>query len=339
MVDDEELIEFASIPAPTGAEEARTGWLMERLEGVPGERSIDAAGNLVWRFGADRPRLLVLAHVDTVFAEGVPLEFRREGGELVGPGIGDNAAAVMAVVWTLEQLEDPPAGLAVAFTVGEEGLGDLRGARVVCAELEPEAVIALEGHGLDEVITDHVGSERARLIVTGPGGHSWWDRGTPSAVHGLLELTAGLIADGASVGVISGGDAVNAIPGRAEALIERRSLDQTDIARFAARLDVLAVEPPLELEVERVGSRPAGRTSADHPLVTAVRGQRLGLGLPDRLGSGSTDANAAVALGIPAVALGCARGSGMHSSGERIDLRSLEFGCVQALEMMRALGT
>ena len=46
----------------------------------------------------------------------------------------------------------------------------------------------------------------------------------------------------------------------------------------------------------------------------------MGLGLPDRLGSGSTDANAAIAAGIPAIALGCARGSGMHSQAERIDL-------------------
>ena len=295
----------------------------------------------MWRFGADRPRLLVLAHVDTVFADGVALEFRREGGELVGPGIGDNAAAVMAVVWTLEQLEDPPAGLAVAFTVGEEGLGDLRGARVVCAELEPEAVIALEGHGLDEVMIDHVGSERARLIVTGPGGHSWWDRGTPSAVHGAGRARRRPDRRRRRTsGSISGGDAVNAIAGPgggcwwSGARSIRRSLRGSrpgwmysrSSRRWSWRSSASA------------GALRAARR-ADHPLVTAVRGQRLGLGLPDRLGSGSTDANAAVALGIPAVALGCARGSGMHSTGERIDLRSLEFGCVQALEMMRALGT
>ncbi len=338
MVDDDELIEFASIPAPTGAEEARIAWLMQRLEGVPGERHVDSTGNLVWRFGPERPRLLVLAHVDTVFAAGYPLEIRRDGGDLTGPGVGDNAAAVMAVVWTLEQLDDPPPGLAVAFTVGEEGLGNLRGARAACADLAPDAVIALEGHGLDEVIVDHVGSERARLVVSGPGGHSWWDRGTPSAVHGLVELAADLIGEGVNVGVISGGDSVNAIASQAELLVERRSLAPDDLSEFAETLDALTIDAPLELAVEHVGSRPAGRTPPDHRLVTAVRGQRLGLGLPDRLGSGSTDANAAVALGIPAVALGCARGSGMHSGSERIDLRSLEFGCVQALEVMRALG-
>ncbi len=291
----------------------------------------------MWRFGADRPRLLVMAHVDTVFGSDVALEIRRDGGDLVGPGVGDNAAAVMAVVWAIEQMDEPPPGLAIAFTVAEEGLGDLRGARQVCAALDPEAVIALEGHGLDEVMIDHVGSVRARVVVTGPGGHSWWDRETPSAVHALVGIAADLIAHSANVGTISGGESVNAIAARAELLVERRSLVEHDLDEFAELLAQLRVDPPLQLELQPVGRRPAGRTPPDHPLVAAVRRLRIGLGLPDRLGSGSTDANAAVAVGIPAVALGCARGSGMHSRDERIDLRSLEFGCVQVVEVMREL--
>lgn len=337
MVDDDELIEFASIPAPTGAEQERIDWLADRLEGALGEREVDGAGNLVWRFGAERPQLLVMAHVDTVFGPEVAVEIRREGGDLVGPGVGDNAAAVMAVVWALEQMDEPPPGLAVAFTVAEEGLGDLRGARAVCGELAPHAVIALEGHGLDEVMIDHVGSVRARVVVTGPGGHSWWDRDTPSAVHALVGLASDLIAHSANVGTISGGDSVNAIAARAELLVERRSLAEHDLDEFAELLGRLRVDPPLQLELQPVGRRPAGQTPSDHPLVAAVRRLRIGLGLPDRLGSGSTDANAAVAAGIPAVALGCARGSGMHSRDERIDLRSLEFGCVQVVEVMREL--
>ena len=55
------------IPAPTGAERQRIDWLADRLEGIPGERAVDDAGNLVCRFGGGRPQLLVMAHVDTVF--------------------------------------------------------------------------------------------------------------------------------------------------------------------------------------------------------------------------------------------------------------------------------
>ena len=57
-------------------------------------------------------------------------------------------------------------------------------------ELSPARAIAVEGHGLDHIVIEHVGSVRARMAVTGPGGHSWRDRGTPSALHALVALAA-----------------------------------------------------------------------------------------------------------------------------------------------------
>jgi tripeptide aminopeptidase len=334
-VDPDELAGFAAIAAPTGAEDARLAWLERRLEDAPGRRSRDGAGNLVWRGGEGRPELLVMAHVDTVFEAATDLTVRREGDALIGPGIGDNATAVMALVWVLGGLADLPAGLVVAFTVGEEGLGNLRGARHVCAELAPAAVIALEGHGLDNVVTEHVGSVRARLAVHGPGGHSWWDRGTPSAVHALIEIGGALVADGANVGCFSGGGAVNAIADTAEMLVELRSPHDGDLARFERGLRALSLAEPLTLACEIVGRRGAGRIDPGAPLVRRVLDARRAVGLPERFGSGSTDANAAAALGIPAVALGCAAGSGMHTPRERIDLRSLELGCRQLEAILR----
>lgn len=329
MVDAAELAAFAAIPAPTGGEHARLTWLEARLAAAAGTCRRDGAGNLVWR-GDDVPvQLLLMAHVDTVFAASTPLRIVRTGDDLVGPGVGDNAAAVMALVWTLGALDELPSGLAIAFTVGEEGLGNLRGAINACGELRPNAVIAVEGHGLDEVVCDHVGSVRARLAVTGPGGHSWWDRGTPSAIHGLVGIADRLAAGGANVGTIAGGRSVNAIADAAEALVELRSLEPAQLEVFERELGGLAVDPPLALEVTIAGRRPAGRTAPDAPLVERVLAARRAVGLPDRLGSGSTDANAATALGIPAVAIGCTRGTGMHTERERISLPALELGCRQ----------
>lgn len=329
VVDVDELARFAAIPAPTGAEEARLDWLEQRLAGAPGHRYRDAAGNLVWR-GDDGPaQLLVMAHVDTVFDAETTLGFTREGDALIGPGVGDNATAVMATVWVLEQLAPPP-GLVVAFTVGEEGLGNLRGARQACADLRPERVLAVEGHGLDHVVIDHVGSVRARIVVRGPGGHSWSDRGTPSAVHELIALGEALTDAGAvNIGRIAGGGAVNAIASEAEMLVELRSLDDDELGRFEEHVLGLSVAKPLSVEVEVVGRRGAGRLDAGHPLVRSVMEVRRSLDLPDTFAAGSTDANAAAALGIPALCIGCADGSGMHTLTERIDVRSLEMGVRQ----------
>lgn len=306
-------------------------WLERRLADAPGTRARDEAGNLVWRLGGPPFRLLVLAHVDTVFAADVPHEVVEEDGVLRGPSIGDNSLAVAVAVDVLERLA--PDGVAVAFTVGEEGLGGLRGARHACATIPTEAAIALEGHGVDHVCADAVGSVRVRLTVTGPGGHSWADRGRPSAIHGLVGLLAPL--DGVNVGLISGGEAVNGIARRAEAAVEFRSLEEAEIERVHRRLESLEAPEGLELRVETIDRRPAGRLDLGHPLLAAVRETRAELGLPDEYRDGSTDANAALAAGIPALSLGCARGGDMHTPGEWIDRASIAEGVAQLDGVLR----
>jgi acetylornithine deacetylase/succinyl-diaminopimelate desuccinylase-like protein len=333
-----DAVALAELPGGTGHEQVRIAWLNKRLAAAPGSRRVDGVGNLVWTFGPRPYRLAILVHVDDVFGEQTTRGVTRRDGWLCGPGIGDNAIAVATAVAVIEhalagQGEKP---LAVVFTVGEEGLGGLRGARHACRELAPEAVLALEGHGSDRVFTDAVGSLRVRLTVTGPGGHSWWDRGRPSAVHELVRLLTGMIASvpaplSANVGLVDGGTAVNAIAARASATVEWRATDQAALDRQEAALAELAAEvsPGLRLEAERLDRRPAGSMPLTHPLVAAVLRARRAVGLPDATGDGSTDANAALAAGIPAVALGCCAGEDMHAPTERIRADSIAAGAGQ----------
>lgn len=340
----EDVLALARIPAPTFAEERRIAWLEARLTASPGVLGRDGAGSLIWAWDTRRPRVLVAAHVDTVFPEGTPLEPRREGNDLVGPGVGDNAAAVAVAVDVTERLlaSGRSGRGAVAFTVAEEGLGNLRGAREVCETLDPEMFVALEGHGLDEVLVDAVGSLRARVTVAGQGGHSWRDRDAPSTIHALFRLGEALVElsdrDGpVNVGTVSGGRSVNTIADRAELVVERRALDESKLDEFATALESLEAPPGLQLEVEILGRRPSGRLARDASLLAAVRAVRDDLGLPDRLEAGSTDANAALACGIPALALGVARGSNMHSLEERIDIASLSLGAQQLERVLHRL--
>jgi tripeptide aminopeptidase len=328
-----DVLELAAIPAPTFAEETRLDWLEERLTSAPGQRFRDAAGNLVWTWGEGRPELAILAHVDTVFPAETPLTFRREDGRLIGPGIGDNAAAVVVAVHAASGFlrERPARPGAVVFTVGEEGLGNLRGAVAACEGLRPVAVVAVEGHGLERVIVDAVGSARVRIRLEGPGGHSWVDRGRPSAVHGLLALGQELLGQAraetpVNLGTISGGQSVNTIAAEAELIAEMRSLDEDPLDAFVAAAASLVVQEPLTVTVDGVGRRPAGRLDRASPLLAAIRSVRRELGLPDELEAGSTDANAALARGIPAVALGCSYGQGMHTTGEWIEADALKLG-------------
>ena len=333
-----DAVALAELPGGTGHERVRIDWLHKRLAAAPGSRHVDGVGNLVWTFGPPPYRLAVLVHVDDVFGEQTARGVTRRDGWLCGPGIGDNAIAVATAVAVIERALAGPGEkpLAVVFTVGEEGLGGLRGARHACRELVPEAVLALEGHGSDRVFTDAVGSLRVRLTVTGPGGHSWWDRGRASAVHELVRLLTGMIASvpaplSVNVGLVDGGTGVNAIAARASATVEWRATDQAALDRQEAALAELTTEvsPGLRLETERLDRRPAGSVPLAHPLVAAVLRARRAVGLPDATGDGSTDANAALAAGIPAVALGCCVGEDMHAPTERIRADSIAAGASQ----------
>jgi tripeptide aminopeptidase len=342
LIDD--LMALAQTPAPTFDEVPRMRWLSERLSRAPGRRTLDGAGNTIWSWGTDRPRVVLAAHVDTVFDADTDLTVRAEGAGLVGPGIGDNAAAVAVAVNVVESLlaGGELASGAVAFTVGEEGLGNLRGAIAAVDALRPDAFVALEGHGLDEVIVDAVGSIRAQIRVTGPGGHSWVNHETPSAIDGLMMLAAEVRELGSAdapvnIGTINGGRSVNTIAERATMLVERRALDQEPLHRFEDGVGALALAEPLRVESEIVGRRAAGRLDRDAPLLRTVLGVRERLGLPTSLSEGSTDANAALAAGIPALCVGVGRGSGMHTLQEQIDPRSLEQGAAFVEALLREL--
>ena len=340
VIDAAELAAFAAVPAPTGAEEAAGGVARAAAGRRAGLRRRDAAGNLVWSFGEGRPELLVMAHVDTVFDADTELRFERDGDFLVGPGVGDNATAVMATVWALERI-DAPARARGRLHRRRGGAGQpARRTAGLRATSRPYESIAVEGHGLDHVVIEHVGSVRARLAVTGPGGHSWRDRGTPSALHALIELGDELVDEGVNVGRMSGGGAVNAIASAAEMLVELRSLDDAVLSAFEARLGALAVPPPLVLGV-RGGGPPRRRSDRRRPSRWCApcwrRGGRWGSGRCSA--PGSTDANAAAVLGIPAVGIGCAHGEGMHTVHERIDLVSLETGVRQLEAVLAAAAT
>ncbi len=168
------------------------------------------------------------------------------------------------------------------------------------------------------------------------------NRGRPSAIHELLRLGVETLQHGSAespvnVGLISGGLSINAIAPTAQLTVEKRSIEPAELARFQAVLEGLTSEPPLELDLEILGERPAGRMPRDHPLLTTTLAARASLGLDGALESGSTDANAAMGLGIPAISLGVSRGRDMHTTYESIQISSLELGARQLELILEAM--
>ena len=106
-VDDalDDLLALARIPAPTFDEGERVAWLERRLADAQGRRSVDAVGNLIWRFGDGRPRLLVLAHVDTGYAMQILRMNVAALGSWLGPVPDPPRPAGPVVAWGTDRLD------------------------------------------------------------------------------------------------------------------------------------------------------------------------------------------------------------------------------------------
>jgi len=351
---------ISAVPSPTG-EEAAKSLLVERLfatAGLATER--DALGDVVGVIPGRHPlrsgasRLVVAAHIDTVFPIGTPLEVRLSADRLSGPGVGDNSVAVAAAIKLADLLriagEVPAVDVLLTGNVGEEGLGNLRGIReVLSTRSDIGAVVALEGHNLGRVTHVAVGSRRFRISVRGPGGHSWGDFGRPNAIHGLSRVIAELDAiplprspkTTLNVGMISGGVSVDAIAPEASCLLDLRSIDESALRRLSDRVTRLVDRSnrgdAVVYTAESIGERPAGVVAADSPIVQIAASTLTALGLEPSFDASSTDANVPIAAGIPAVCIGLTTGGNVHRADEFIDVEPVAKGVTQLALLTLAL--
>ena len=347
-----------AIAAPTGAEGERARWLAERLRELGLAPAQDAAGNVLALTPAadpDAAPIAIVAHLDTVFSAETDLTLREDGNRLQAPGISDNGrglAGMLAVARALRAADWPVrAPLLLVGTVAEEGAGDLRGAKHFVGEWGDRlgAFIALDGAGADRIISTGVGSRRLRVTYTARGGHSWSDWGTPNAIHAAGRAIAELCdldlpaepRTTLTVARMGGGISINAIPADAWLEIDLRSEQHEPLRDLETRArDVLqraaAAESTdseqVECEIAVFGDRPAGLTPARHPLIRLCQAATRAIGRTPELTSSSTDANVALAAGIPAVAIGAGgEAGGMHTTSEWYDNEEGALGIERAL--------
>ncbi|MBV8114306.1 MAG: M20/M25/M40 family metallo-hydrolase [Silvibacterium sp.] len=369
--------ELVAVPAPPFGERPRAEWLSERFRELGlDEVYLDAVGNSVAvRRGANGSddgarRVLLSAHIDTVFPADTPIEWRVEGTRLEARGACDNGAGVvcmlaMAAALAHTEIEH---GCDIVFcgNVGEEGEGDLRGMRHLYEDPgfreSIAAHIVLDGAGHEVAITRALGSRRFLARVSGPGGHSWTDAGRPNPIVALSRAIARLSeVDLAAaprttmnVGTIEGGTAINAIPEQASARFDFRSVDPEQLIRLEVEL-YRAVEDAvmaanreaghapggrggLSFSIEKIGSRPAGELAEESPLYETLRAVDRHLNIRTEPRVASTDANIPLSLGVPAVSVGAGgEGGGIHTRAEWYDARGRELGLRRVLLVLLAL--
>jgi tripeptide aminopeptidase len=331
-----ELITLTEIPAPPFMEDERAAAYAGMLEQAGADSVfIDDEGNVIaLRRGTVGDRTVAIAgHVDTVFPEGTDVSVRMVGDTLFAPGIGDDTRGLVVVLAVLRAMAQADirteANLHFVGTVGEEGLGDLRGVKHLFRDGGPriDAFIAVDGGGDASITHQALGSVRYRVTVRGPGGHSWGAFGIGNPAHALGraimmfdEEARAFVAGAAArtsynVGRIGGGTSVNSVPFESWMEVDMRSEGQAELAAIDALFTTTmrrAVDDynatlgrePVELDLERVGNRPSGEMSDDASIVLRAKAATRYFGHTPRLGRSSTDSNVPISLGVPAVTIG-----------------------------------
>ncbi len=377
--------QVAAIAAPPFGETARANWVAEQFAALALEDiKIDDCGNaLGWLRGTKsdpaqkereefRPCTLLSAHLDTVFPADAIGEPQQDGSRLTVPGASDNCAGITALLGIAAGMRAaglrPASDVLFACNVGEEGEGNLRGMRYLFGDphLAPRIrfAVVLDGAGTDTIVTQGLGSKRFHIAITGPGGHSWSDGGTPNPILllanalteiGNIELPISPRTTW-NIGHIQGGTSINAIPQQAEARIDTRSTDAAVLLQFEDEIYKAvqaAVETanramkagggnpsagPIQFAIEPIGERPAAKLSDDALILTTLRAVDRHLQIQSHTSVASTDANIPLSLGVEAVSLGSGgSGGGVHTLQEWFDATGRDLALRRILLLLLAL--
>src|SRR5579862_4033 len=209
------------------------------------------ADTVVARFrGKGTKRILLLAHMDTVYSKGMLAKqpFRVEGDRAYGLGIGDDkhgVATILHVVSTLKTLGFDQFGLITVLVSPDEEIGS-NAERDLITSLASnhDLVLSYEGSRVpgDDIRLATTGGELALLTVKGRASHA--GAAPEQGRNALYELSHQVLQmqDLSNPGrglklnwtVARAGSATNAIPEDARAIGDMRADDITDLAGLEA---------------------------------------------------------------------------------------------------------
>jgi tripeptide aminopeptidase len=370
----DEWIRLVETPAPSGKEQARAEYIRAEMQklGLADIRMDDKLNVSGVRKGTGGgPTVVFAAHTDTVFPEGTPIKVRRDGDTLTAPGIGDDASNLMATLEMFRALNRggvSTKGDLIFLASSQEEIG-LLGAKhwLESSGYKPDMFIAVDVNA-NEVWYGALRISMYKFFYTSPGAHTLESRGAPSpakavakAITALYEIPLPPVVPGLdtfklptlNVGMMGGGTVFNAIPREAWFTVDLRSLDNATQDKLAAAVVSAAKQAA---EMEGVGFRVEEKSFVDYakarpqserlnqPVVQtalAVENYFRKNGSPAILPAdlGSTDANNAVGMGIPAVAVGAVMDHQPHRLEEYAEASSIVPGIKSLLVLAVALTT
>jgi acetylornithine deacetylase/succinyl-diaminopimelate desuccinylase-like protein len=355
----DEWIQLTEINAPSGKEHERAESIRRRLEPLHLDRVYyDARGNLIAvRKGLGRSRAVVIdAHLDTVFKDGLRIKAQVRDGKVFAPGIGDDTRNLEAVLTSIRALDEAGiktiADLIFVFTVEEETSMD--GARQFIADNKDRIgqYVALDG-GYEGLTYGGIGINWYKHHFIGPGGHTRSSTPPYSATLPLsraisriyqMELPKQPVVN-LNVGMLGGSEVVNAKADDAWFTVDLRSTDQKAIDEYEAKIAKILREEAdragMQLRTDVLSKLPAAQIDGNRNSFTvrvaeAVH-QALGFQNPPLSPAGSNNSNVALLAGLPALSTGAAPCGDSHSLSEWCQIEPFYKGIKKVIMLEIAL--
>jgi len=356
------LKELCLIPAPSFHEEKRAEYCVEKFKSFGFDAYIDEKFNAVCPINCENSDKItvICGHTDTVFPDFEPLPYEERDGKIFCPGIGDDTAALVAILLVAKYYADnkltPKNGLLLVCNSGEESVGDLKGTRQIMKDFEGriDRFVSFDSDIL-HVYSECVGGYKFEITAKVQGGHALTDFGRKNAIVVLSQIVNEIYKismpekDGYiysyNVGVIEGGTSVNAIAQEAKMQCEYRSnkLDYRKALeeKFNSIIDSVKADD-VEISIRTLSDRPCANNVPKElqeklltdceSIISEVTNE------PTERHSGSTDCNMPMSMGIPAIAIGVMHGAGEHTREEWLEKASIPTGLKIALGVAEMLG-
>lgn len=293
---------------------------------------------------ATDPRIILVAHMDTVFPKGTVAKrpFRIEGSRAYGPGVVDMKSSQVELLYALMALQH--AGSKAYENVhlvlnGDEEIGSPTSRAIIEeASVGKDYALVMEPARKDgSLVSARRGGGRFTLIVKGKAAHAGIEpekgrSAIEELAHKIIqlhELTDHEKGISVNVGLIEGGSAVNTVSPEAIAHVDIRISQMEQAAMLEEKIkEICSVcdVPGTQITVKgKISRPPMTKTLQTEELLEVIQdvGKEIGLDVSDTATGGGGDASFTSANGVPTVdGLGPVGGNA-HSENEYVEIPTI----------------
>ena len=337
--------------SPTGQEESAIAYLVDVMQQMGFQASIDAAGNAVGTIGSGSRNILLLGHIDTVPGE---ISVRQENNKLFGRGAVDAKGPLASFICAGSKVKiHPDWCITVIGAVGEEG--DSRGAKYLCSSYPaPEMVVIGEPSGWEGITLGYKGSYWVDVSFQQPVSHSasravsacdlsfsFWNAITQSVA--VINTNKNRVFDQISPSLRGMKSDFDGFSETSDLKINFRIPMDIDLAYMENLLDACMDAASFHPVINIFDFLPAYQSEKNTPLVRAfLAGIRKAGGKPGfKLKTGTADMNlVGPAWRIPVIAYGAGDSNLDHTPDEHIEISEYLSGIqvlINSLEVIQGI--